>query len=57
MHHRASSLLVLLLSSSLVTAVAAEASPRRVENFHRDWRFARGAQAGAEAVAFNDANW
>ena len=30
---------------------------RRVENFNRDWRFAKGAQAGAEAAGFDDAKW
>jgi beta-galactosidase len=37
--------------------LAADAGGRRVENFNRDWKFARGSQAGAEAVTFNDAAW
>ena len=28
-----------------------------MENFNRDWKFARGTQAGAEAVAFDDTAW
>jgi beta-galactosidase len=39
------------------TAALADTSPRRVENFNRDWKFTRGTQAGAEAVAFDDATW
>jgi beta-galactosidase len=38
-------------------AFAAGPAPRRVENFNRDWKFAQGAQTGAEAVSFNDAAW
>jgi beta-galactosidase len=37
-------------------AEAAEARSR-VEPFHRDWRFARGAHPGAEDPAFDDAAW
>lgn len=36
---------------------ATDAPARRVENFNRDWRFAKGAQPGAEAVAFDDSAW
>ncbi len=39
------------------TAGAPAASPRRVENLNRDWKFAPGAQAGAEAVPYVDAAW
>lgn len=41
----------------LVAAVAAPEAPRRVENFNRDWRFARGAQPGAETVGYDDSAW
>ena len=47
----------LLASFAITVAFAADSAPRRVENFNRDWRFAKGAQAGAEAVGFNDASW
>lgn len=30
---------------------------RRTESFNRGWKFALGAQAGAEAPEFNDASW
>jgi beta-galactosidase len=36
---------------------AADSGARRVENFNRDWRFAKGAQPGAEAAGFDDAKW
>lgn len=49
-----SCLLTLLV---VATHTMADPSPRRVENFNRDWRFAKGAQAGAEAATFNDAAW
>ncbi len=53
-----SSLLVLTgLAGVSLTVFAADAGGRRVENFNRDWRFAKGDQAGAEAVAFNDSGW
>ena len=36
---------------------AAEASPRRVENFNREWKFAKGAIPGAAAAGFDDSAW
>ncbi len=33
------------------------ATPRETSNFNRAWKFQIGDHAGAEAVAFNDANW
>lgn len=56
---------VLLLAGLLACAAAlpapilaaAEVAARRVENFNRDWRFAKGAPLGAEAVAFDDSTW
>lgn len=33
------------------------APPREIENFNRDWRFAAGAQIGAESTAFDDRSW
>ncbi len=52
------SLFVLFFLVSLgFAAVPAHATGRRVENFNRDWKFAKGAQTGAEAVAFNDSGW
>jgi beta-galactosidase len=38
-------------------ALAAPANPRQVENFNRDWKFAKGAQTGAESVNFDDSGW
>ncbi|HWH71270.1 MAG TPA: glycoside hydrolase family 2 TIM barrel-domain containing protein [Candidatus Sulfotelmatobacter sp.] len=34
-----------------------ECPGRRVENFNRDWKFARGSQPGAEAAGFDDGSW
>ena len=48
-------LAVLVLASGM--AFAADASPRRIENFNLDWKFAKGAQAGAETAGFNDSAW
>ncbi len=39
------------------SASAADPAPRRVENFNRGWKFAKGAQEGAEAVGFDDSGW
>ena len=50
-------LVVLLVSLSITSASAADPAPRRVENFNRDWKFAKGAQVGAEAVNFDDRAW
>jgi len=36
---------------------ASDVSAPRVENFNRDWKFAKGAHPGAEATGFNDADW
>ena len=30
---------------------------RQVVNFNRDWKFAKGEHAGAEAADFNDSSW
>lgn len=40
-----------------LSSLAADAGARRVENFNRDWKFAKGTQAGAEAGAFDDSAW
>lgn len=37
--------------------LAARADVRRVENFNRDWKFAKGEPRGAETVGFDDAGW
>jgi beta-galactosidase len=57
LNNRISLLVALLVSLTITGASAADSAPRRVENFNRDWRFAKGAQGGAEAVEFNDAAW
>jgi len=49
-------LITLLLLSGFVGFAAPKAT-RQVENFNRDWKFAKGAQDGAEAVAYKDADW
>lgn len=38
-------------------AFAAGPAPWRVEKFNLDWRFAKGAQPGAESVGFDDSAW
>ena len=43
--------------SQVLCAPAPDATGPRVENFNRNWRFARGAQTGAEAAGFEDAGW
>jgi beta-galactosidase len=45
---------VVSLTPSLASAAA---SPRRVEDFNPGWRFARGANPGAEAAGFDDTKW
>ena len=40
-----------------VVAATSSPNPRRVEDFNRSWKFAKGSQPGAETVAFNDAAW
>jgi beta-galactosidase len=49
--------LVCLLALTCGISFAADPAPRRVENFNRDWKFAKGAQPGAEAVQFDDSAW
>ena len=49
--------LLALISFLGGAAFGAAPSPRRVENFNRDWKFAKGAQAGAEGASFDDATW
>jgi hypothetical protein len=46
-----------LLAFSCGFAFAADPAPRRVENFNRDWTFAKGAQPGAETAGFDDSAW
>ncbi len=57
MNNRVSSLVAFLFAITITFACAADAAPRRVENFNRDWKFIKGAQVGAEAVSFNDTDW
>ena len=57
MNNRNLRLVALLVFLTITVAFAADAAPRRVENFNRDWKFARGSQAGAEAISFNDSAW
>jgi beta-galactosidase len=52
-----SGLVLVVVSLSVMGAFGSDAAPRRVENFNRDWRFAKGTQAGAETVDFNDTAW
>lgn len=48
--------LIAFCPKSVAAAVVAD-PPRKVENFNRDWRFAKGDPAGAEAATFDDAKW
>ncbi len=57
MNDRILRLVALLVCLRITVGFAADSAPRRVENFNRDWKFAKGAQVGAEAVSFNDAAW
>ena len=61
MNHLSTRVLPLIVLAAVVSGTpalfAADPGGRRVENFNRDWRFAKGAQAGAAAVDFNDAAW
>src|SRR6266852_4739999 len=50
-------LIILIVCTISTAGFCAEPAPRRVGNFNRDWRFAKGAQPGAEATNFNDASW
>jgi beta-galactosidase len=51
----------MLLSGATSRGIAANSeaspSPRKAESFNRDWKFAKGDQAGAEAVEFDDSTW
>ncbi len=57
MNQKATCLMALgfVLTTTILSAV--EQLPRRVENFNRAWRFAKGAQTEAETIAFNDSDW
>jgi beta-galactosidase len=57
MNGRISGLVGCLASLTLSLAWAGDPAPRRVENFNRDWKFAKGAQPGAEAAEYNDQSW
>jgi len=57
MKNRIEPLILILGWLSLSFASATDSAPRLVENFNRDWKFAKGAQSGAEAINFNDAAW
>jgi beta-galactosidase len=45
------------LALALGWSAADLSAQRRVENFNRDWRFAKGAQPGAQSPEFDDAQW
>ena len=52
------SVLAALVWASVGLAKPAAAPPgSRVENLNRAWKFARGAQTGAQATAFDDTAW
>ena len=53
MNNRILHLTALLVFLTITVAFAADSGSRRAENFNREWKFARGAQAGAEAISFN----
>ncbi len=57
MSNRFLGLLALLVSLTVTVAWSSEPASRRVENFNRDWKFAKGALPGAEAADFNDTAW
>jgi beta-galactosidase len=46
-------ILIMLATTSSMAASA----PRETINFDSDWKFFRGDQSGAEAVAFDDSSW
>jgi beta-galactosidase len=50
-------LLTVLISILSIGGLCSELAPRRVENFNRNWKFAKGPQEGAEAIGFNDSTW
>ncbi len=56
MNTRVTGILALLIAVAVIP-LEAKAGPRRVENFNRDWKFAKGVQEGAEAGAFDDSTW
>jgi beta-galactosidase len=41
----------------LQVSLAATPTGRVVENFNREWKFAKGEQPGAQAVSFDDSAW
>ena len=57
MKNRVAPVVSLLFLFSISFAVADNSTPRRVENFNRDWRFAKGGQVGAESADFDDSAW
>ncbi len=57
MKNRIRRLAVLLVLFTSTAAFANDLAPRRVENFNRDWKFAKRALPGAEALDYNDAAW
>ncbi len=57
MNHRPLGLAALLSAVTITITFAADSDPRRVENFNRDWKFAKGARDGAEAASFSDGAW
>src|SRR6266404_301854 len=48
---------IILVGIISTVGFCADPAPRRVENFNRDWRFAKGPQTGAEAIRFDDTSW
>lgn len=57
MHPLLSNSFALLILSLGAVAAQNDSAARRVENFNRDWKFSKGAQAGAEAASYNDSSW
>jgi beta-galactosidase len=53
----ASVFLLLLIAPAGKPLRAADYGGARLESFNQNWKFARGAQPGAEAVDFDDASW
>ena len=52
-----SRLILPLLAFACGISFAADAPPRRTENFNLDWKFAKGAHPAAETAGFNDSAW
>jgi beta-galactosidase len=46
-----------LICGNSVQAAETASSPRQTINFNREWKFQLGDHAGADAVAFDDAQW